>query len=105
MVTLTDAQQDAILNVARPLQPSERVAFMAALAELLAGRRHSLGDGELGRMLRDLQRRIFTRRPTRRPACWGRVGINSLHAPESLKTRRRALTAHKPLRFQHLSEW
>ena len=63
MIVLTDAQQDAILNVARPLQPSERVAFMAALAELLAGRRLSLGDGELGRTLRDLQRQHF-RPPT-----------------------------------------
>ena len=59
MVTLTDAQQDAILSAARPLQPSERVAFMAALAELLAGRRLSLGDGELARTLRDLQRAHF----------------------------------------------
>jgi hypothetical protein len=59
MIVLTDAQQDHILNVARPLQPSERVAFMAALAELLAGRRRSLGDGELGRTLRDLQREHF----------------------------------------------
>ena len=59
MIVLTDAQQDAILSAARPLQPSERVAFMAALAELLAGRRLSLGDGELGRTLRDLQRAHF----------------------------------------------
>ena len=59
VITLTDAQQDAILNLARPLQPSERVAFMAAIAEQLTGRRVSLGDGELGRTLRDLQRAHF----------------------------------------------
>ena len=63
MIVLTDAQQDAILSAARPLQPSERVAFMAALAELLASRRLSLGDGELGRTLRSLQREYF-RPPT-----------------------------------------
>ena len=59
MVTLTDEQQAAILNVARPLSPAERVGSMAALAELLASRRLSLGDGELGRTLRSLQREYF----------------------------------------------
>ena len=63
MVTLTDEQQAAILNVARPLSPAERMEFMAALAELPASRRLSLGDGELGRTLRSLQREYF-RPPT-----------------------------------------
>jgi hypothetical protein len=59
MVTLTDAQQDAIFQVARPLKPHERAAFMAALCELIVGCRRSLGDGELMRELRALQRRYF----------------------------------------------
>jgi hypothetical protein len=59
VVTLSDQQQDAIFNAARPLQPSERLAFMAALAELLVGCKRSLGDGELARTLRDLQRQHF----------------------------------------------
>ena len=63
MVIITDAQQNTILHIAGPLQPSERVAFMAALAELLVGRRRSLGDGELMRELRTLQRAHFAPPP------------------------------------------
>ena len=59
MVTLTDAQQQQILSIAAPLAPAERVLFMAALAELIAGRRYSPGEGELMRVLRELQRRYF----------------------------------------------
>jgi hypothetical protein len=63
VVTLTDERQQQILNIARPLQPSERLGFMAQLCELLVGCHRSLGDGELGRTLRDLQRQHF-RPPT-----------------------------------------
>ena len=59
VIALTDEQQDAILNVARPLDREERVLFMAALAELIAARRSSPGEGELMRVLRDLQARYF----------------------------------------------
>jgi hypothetical protein len=59
MVLLTDAQVSAITNAARPLQPAERAAFLAALLEALLMHRDEIGDGELGRMLRDLQRRHF----------------------------------------------
>ena len=58
-ISLTDAQTDAITNLARPLQPSERVAFMAALFEILLMRRDEVGDGELGRLLGDLHCRYF----------------------------------------------
>ena len=59
MVVITDKQQDAILGAARPLQPSERQPFMAALFEALVARRDEIGDGELGRTLRELQRKYF----------------------------------------------
>ena len=62
MITLTDAQTDAITFATRPLQPSERAAFLAALVALFADR-NEIGDGELGRALRDLQREHF-RPPT-----------------------------------------
>jgi hypothetical protein len=53
-------QVAAITSVTRPLQPKERTAFMAALFQGLLHRRNEMGDGELGRTLRDLQRRYFT---------------------------------------------
>jgi hypothetical protein len=59
MIVLTDAQTAAITNLARPLQPHERAAFLAQLLEDLLMRREAPGDGELGRLLRDLQRRYF----------------------------------------------
>ena len=58
MITLTDAQQTAIIRATRPLQPAERAAFLAALVALFADR-NEIGDGELGRALRDLQREHF----------------------------------------------
>ena len=57
-MTLTAAQEIAVIHVARPLQGHERAAFMAALETLFAGR-NDVGDGELGRALRDLQRKHF----------------------------------------------
>jgi hypothetical protein len=57
-MTLTDPQQLAVIHATRPLAPTERAAFTNALAAMLAGR-HDVGDGELGRMLKDLQRKHF----------------------------------------------
>jgi hypothetical protein len=47
------------MNVSRPLRPNERTAFLAALFLDLIMRRDEVGDGELGRTLRDLQRKHF----------------------------------------------
>ena len=57
-ISLTDAQTDAITNLARPLAPAERAGF-AQLFETLLTRRDEVGDGELGRLLRDLHGRYF----------------------------------------------
>jgi len=43
----------------RPLRPTERTAFMAALFQDLIMRRDEVGDGELGHTLRELQRKHF----------------------------------------------
>jgi hypothetical protein len=59
VIILSDVQTEAISNVARPLQPQERQAFMAALFEALLNRRDGLGEGSLARLLKDLQRKHF----------------------------------------------
>jgi len=58
-MTLSDTQIAQILLISRPLQPKERTAFMAALFQDLLNHREEIGDGELGRTLRDLQHRYF----------------------------------------------
>jgi hypothetical protein len=68
-ISLTDAQTDAITNLARPLAPAERAGFFAELFETLLMRRDAIGDGELGRTLRDLQCRYF------RPPAEEEVGL------------------------------
>ena len=57
-LALTGTQMTAVLNAARPLSPSQRSAFLAALAIQFSGR-SEVGDGELGRALRELQREHF----------------------------------------------
>ena len=79
MITLTDAQTDAIIHATRPLQPSERAAFLAALVALFADR-NEIGDGELGRALRDLQQQHF-RPPTATETGMMGTRHKPLHAP------------------------
>jgi hypothetical protein len=69
-LALTDSQITTITNLARPLAPSERSGFLAELFETLLMRRDEVGDGELGRLLRDLHYRHF-RPPTNASACVG----------------------------------
>ena len=57
-MNLTESQVLAVIHATRPLQPQERVAFTNALETLLAGR-HEIGDGELYRNLRELQKKYF----------------------------------------------
>ena len=56
---LSDQQLQAVTNVTSPLQAWERSPFLQALGQLFAGR-SEVGDGELGRALRELQREHFT---------------------------------------------
>ena len=63
MVTLTDSQIAAITNATRPLQPCERTEFLAALFGELLNARDEIGDGTIGRLIREMQHRYF-RPPT-----------------------------------------
>jgi hypothetical protein len=82
MVIITDTQRDAITSAARPLQPTERQAFLGDLFETLVMRRsrEQVGDGELGRTLRELQHKHFDPPVTATvggqpgPRGWGRAG-------------------------------
>jgi hypothetical protein len=55
---LTEGQQSAVLRAANPLERYQREAFMTALS-LLLNNRNEIGDGELFRLLRDLQREHY----------------------------------------------
>jgi hypothetical protein len=55
MLSLTDAQLGAVTNAARHLDPHQRSALLAALPYIFAGK-SEIGDGELARALRELQR-------------------------------------------------
>jgi hypothetical protein len=72
-LALSDTRVDHILLTTGPLQPQERAAFMAQLLEDLLMRRDEIGDGELGRLLRDLQRKHF-RPPTDEESGSGNYG-------------------------------
>jgi len=58
-LALTDAQLTSLMSLSRPLQPYQRIAFFEMVAERLAGR-STIGDGELHRLCRDLQREVFS---------------------------------------------
>ena len=66
---ITERQQSAVLNATNALERLQKDAFLAALAHLLEGR-NEIGDGELYRTLRDLQREHF------RPPDLGSRGVD-----------------------------
>ena len=55
---LTDVQELAVINAAKPLQPQDRAKFLTELQARLEGRQE-LGDGELFRALREIQKKYF----------------------------------------------
>jgi hypothetical protein len=57
-LALSDSQITAIWSASRPMQPQEREAFLGALGAVFQGR-DSVGDGELYRAIRELQRTHF----------------------------------------------
>jgi hypothetical protein len=59
MLWLSVPQQDAVSRAIRPLSEPEQRAFPASLSRLLANRTAELGDGELFRLLRELQAANF----------------------------------------------
>lgn len=54
-LALTDLQVTTIMQLARPLAPDQRTAFLEMLAAKLNGRRE-IGDGELHRLVRTIIR-------------------------------------------------
>lgn len=57
-LALTDSQVTAIMQLARPLEPQQRITFFEMVAASLNGR-SEIGDGELHRLCRELQARYF----------------------------------------------
>jgi len=55
---LTDSQQWQVIRATNPLDMPQRDAFLAALLQQFVGR-IEIGDGELFRALRELQRQHF----------------------------------------------
>jgi hypothetical protein len=55
---LTDAQLSAIWSAAAPLAPQDRDPFVRAVGQVLQERRE-VGDGDVHRAIRELQRRHF----------------------------------------------
>jgi hypothetical protein len=57
MVRLTAEQMKFLLQAARPLAPVRREGFLGDVANALGGQRGDIGDGELHRLVRELQSR------------------------------------------------
>ena len=57
-IALTDSQITTVMQLSRPLSPEQRSAFPEMLAGKLNGQR-DLGDGEVYRLCRELQRAHF----------------------------------------------
>ena len=76
---LTEQQQIAITHAAVCLQGPERKALLNELEALFAGR-NDVGDGELGRALRDLQRGTSSRRSD---GCLATAWKSIIHTPLS----------------------
>jgi hypothetical protein len=58
-LALTDAQITIVMQLARPLSPDQRTAFVELLVAKLNGHRE-IGDGALYQVCRDLQRELFS---------------------------------------------
>jgi hypothetical protein len=76
-ISLTDSQMDMVLNACAPLQQVDRPAFLEALAVMLRSS-PEIGDGTLGRALRDLQHEFMRGR-------WPSDVETGLKAPHLLK--------------------
>jgi hypothetical protein len=57
-ISWSDDQLSAVMRASQPLEPYERSAFLSALATLFQGR-SEVGDGELFRSIKQLQREHF----------------------------------------------
>jgi len=69
-IPLSQPQFLAIANAAAALYPADRDPFIAAVAAALDGQ--LIGDGILGRIIRDVQLRFDHPAPEREDSRWGR---------------------------------
>lgn len=58
-ISLSDEELTIIMNICSPLQPQERSALLAKLAEHLRGARAEIGPGGLHRLARELLRQVW----------------------------------------------
>jgi hypothetical protein len=68
-IPLSQPQFLAIANAAAALCPSDRDPFIAAVAAELAGHQ-PIGDGTIGRAIREVQGRFAHPEPPQAPARW-----------------------------------
>ena len=68
-IPLSASQFAAIANAAAALYPADRDPFIAAVAAALEGQ--PVGDGVLGRIIRDVQCRFDHPEPEPLPPRWG----------------------------------
>jgi hypothetical protein len=54
-ISLSDDQLSTVMKAAAPLDPHRRSAFLVALATMLRSEPQPIGDGSLGRAIRQLQ--------------------------------------------------
>jgi hypothetical protein len=54
-ISLTDDQLSTVMRATEPLDPHRRSAFLSALAQMLRSEPQPIGDGALGRAIRQLQ--------------------------------------------------
>jgi hypothetical protein len=70
-IPLSQPQFLAIANAAAALNPTDRDPFIAAVAAALEGQ--PIGDGIIGRIIRDVQRRFDHPEPPREEPRWSRA--------------------------------
>ena len=68
-IPLSQPQFLAIANAAAALCPADRDPFIAAVAAELAGHQ-PIGDGTIGRAIREVQGRFARPEPPERPSRW-----------------------------------
>ena len=61
---LSDSQMDAVMRAAQPLAPNVRVAFLEALAQVLAAQ-PEIGDGSVHRAIAATANEVGTARASR----------------------------------------
>jgi hypothetical protein len=82
-LALSDSQITSIMQLSRPLLPHQRIKFVELLATKLDGH-GEIGDGELHRICRQLQRELFDPPDT---------GVGQPHHGRKLVARRSAVEA------------